>query len=36
MGILYLWNAFIQFPFPPTPAYGNHKSDVFYYDFVCF
>ena len=32
-GNLYLLTAFIQFPL--TPASGNHKSDLFFYEFVC-
>ena len=34
-GSLYFLTAFIQFPLPPCPAFGNHKSDLFFYDFVC-
>ena len=35
-GILYLLTAFIQSPLPPPLASGNHKSDFFFYEFVCF
>ena len=35
-GSLYLLTTFIQFPLPPPPASGNHKPDLFFYEFVCF
>ena len=35
-GSLYLLPIFIQFPFPQSPASGNHKSDLFFYEFACF
>ena len=33
---LYLLTAFIIFPFLPHLAPGNHKSDLFFYECVCF
>ena len=35
-GSLYLWTTFIQFPIPPPPTSVNHKSDLLFYEFVCF
>ena len=35
-GSLYLLPIFIQFPFPRSSASGNHKSDIFFHEFVCF
>ena len=32
---LYLSTTFIQFSLPLTLASGNHKSDLFFYKFVC-
>ena len=38
-GSLHLLTTFLQFPLPrhpiPTPASGNHKSDLFFFEFVC-
>ena len=28
------FDSFIQFPLP-APTSGNHKSDLFFYEFVC-
>ena len=36
IGSLYLLIAFVQFPLSPPPGSGNHKSDLFFYEFVCF
>ena len=33
-GGLYLLTAFIQLPLPLPPASGDHKSDLFFYEFV--
>ena len=33
-GSWYFLTAFIQFPLPPLPAYDNHKSEIFFYEFV--
>lgn len=37
-GSVHILTTFIQFPLPtpqPTPASGNHKPDLFLYEFVC-
>ena len=37
-GSLYLLTAFFQFLLllpPKTPYFGNHKSDLFFYEFLC-
>ena len=42
LGLIYLNWKFVPFdqlhpiPYHPTPASGNHKSDLFFDDFVCF
>ena len=33
-GSLFLFTAFMQSPFFPDPASGNHKSELFFYEFV--
>ena len=35
-GSLYLLTTFIQFPLLPSPASGNHKSDLFFIIFLKF
>ena len=32
---LYLSTTFHQFPLLPPHAFGNHKSDLFFYEFAC-
>ena len=32
---LYLLTTFLQFPLPPPHAFSNHKSDLFFCEFVC-
>ena len=31
---LYLLTTFPQFPLPAPHAFGNHKSDLFFYEFL--
>ena len=32
-GSLYLLTTFMSFPLPLPPTSGNHKSDLFFYEF---